>query len=84
MAFFLSFIIKLIFMAKGQQNRDGNSSNNRNNEDSIGNQQRTTQTGAQNNRGQDVDADEDQFTEDLKQSGNRNSSNQNSGDASRH
>lgn len=46
--------------------------------ESIGKQQSTTQTGAQNNGGQDVDKDEDRYTDDLRQSGDRNSSNRKS------
>ena len=42
---------------------------------SIGNQQYTTQTGAQNNRGDNIDQEDDQYTKDLEQSGDRNSSN---------
>jgi hypothetical protein len=42
---------------------------------SIGNQQYTTQTGAQNNRGDNVDQEEDEFSDDLRNSGDRNSSN---------
>ena len=42
---------------------------------SIGNQQGTTQTGAQNNRGNNVDRENDAYTKDLRQSGDRNASN---------
>ena len=42
---------------------------------SIGNQQKTTQTGAQNAGGENTDQEEDQYTEDLRQSGDRESSN---------
>ena len=48
-------------------------------EGSIGNQQYTTQTGAQNNRGDNIDQEEDQYTKDLDRSGDRNSSNRKSG-----
>jgi len=51
--------------------------------DSIGNQQRTTQTGAQNAGGQDIDQQEDRYTEDLQQSGRRSSSNRDSDENSR-
>jgi hypothetical protein len=59
--------------------------NNRNNKDqiarnpktnqSIGNQQDTTMTGAQNNGGENIDQQNDQYTEDLRESGDRSSSN---------
>ena len=42
---------------------------------SIGNAQGTTQTGAQNAGGENIDEQEDQYTEDLRRSGDRNSSN---------
>lgn len=42
---------------------------------SIGNQQYTTQTGAQNSGGENIDQEEDNYTEDLQRSGDRNSSN---------
>jgi hypothetical protein len=44
-------------------------------EQSIGNQQGTAQTGAQNAGGENIDEGEDRYTEDLRQSGDRNSSN---------
>lgn len=44
-------------------------------EGSIGNQQQTSQTGAQNNRGDNIDQQEDQYSKDLNRSGDRNSSN---------
>lgn len=40
---------------------------------SIGNQQNTTQTGAQNSGGRNRDQKEDSFTEDLRKSKERNS-----------
>ena len=45
------------------------------NQSSVGNQQKTAQTGAQNGGGENIDREEDQYTEDLQQSGDRNSSN---------
>jgi hypothetical protein len=45
----------------------------------IGNQQGTTQTGAQNAGGENIDREEDQYTDDLRQSGDRNSSNRKQG-----
>ncbi len=42
---------------------------------SIGNLQGTTQTGDQNAGGENIDQEEDNFTEDLRNSGQRNSSN---------
>jgi hypothetical protein len=45
----------------------------------IGNQQKTAQTGAQNGGGENIDREDDQYTEDLRQSGDRNSSNRKSG-----
>ena len=41
----------------------------------IGNQQGTAQTGAQNGGGENIDREEDQYTDDLRRSGDRNSSN---------
>lgn len=49
------------------------------NDGSIGNQQRTSQTGAQNGGGDNRDEQEDEFTEDLRNSGDRNSSNRKTG-----
>ncbi|HEU4903738.1 MAG TPA: hypothetical protein VFT06_13125 [Flavisolibacter sp.] len=56
-------------------NREQNSSR----EGSIGNQQQTSQTGAQNNRGDNIDQQEDEYTKDLNHSGDRNSSNRKTG-----
>ena len=44
-------------------------------DNSRGNIQGTTQTGAQNGGGENIDQEEDQYTEDLRKSGDRNSSN---------
>ena len=49
--------------------------NNRNQGGAGLNQQKTTQTGAQNAGGENIDQEEDQYTEDLRQSGDRESSN---------
>lgn len=55
----------------------GNEDNRTSRQDtsSIGNQQGTAQTGAQNAGGENIDQEEDQYTEDLQRSGQRNSSN---------
>lgn len=45
---------------------------------SIGNQQGTTQTGGQSNGGENRDREEDNFTDDLRRSGNRKSRDDNS------
>ena len=56
-----------------------NSEQSATNKESIGNQQQTTQTGAQNAGGENIDEGEDQYTDDLRRSGDRNSSNRNQG-----
>jgi hypothetical protein len=56
-----------------------NSEQNTTNKESIGNRQGTTQTGAQNAGGENIDEREDQYTEDLRRSGDRNSSNRKTG-----
>jgi hypothetical protein len=56
-----------------------NSEQNATAKESIGNQQGTTQTGAQNAGGENIDEQEDQYTEDLRRSGDRNSSNRKTG-----
>jgi hypothetical protein len=56
-----------------QGNEDNRTS--RQDNSSIGNQQGTAQTGAQNAGGENIDQEEDQYTEDLKRSGQRHSSN---------
>ncbi|MDQ3277535.1 MAG: hypothetical protein M3Q06_04370 [Bacteroidota bacterium] len=61
-------------MAKNNKHEESNLDSRKDNS-SIGNQQQTTQTGAQNNRGDNVDQEEDQYTEDLRKSGDRLSSN---------
>jgi hypothetical protein len=56
--------------------QQGNTDSSRGRQDnSMGNQQQTAQTGSQNGGGENIDQQEDQFTEDLRQSGDRNSSN---------
>ena len=50
-----------------------------NSNESVGNQQQTSQTGAQNGGGDNIDREDDQYTEDLRQSGDRNSSNRKTG-----
>ena len=52
-----------------------NREQNKSREGSIGNQQQTSQTGAQNNRGDNIDQEDDQYTQDLNRSGDRTSSN---------
>lgn len=44
-------------------------------DNSIGNKQGTTQTGAQNQGGDNRDEQEDRYTQDLRRSGDRTSSN---------
>ena len=56
-----------------------NSEQSATNKESIGNQQQTAQTGAQNAGGENIDQGEDQYTDDLQRSGDRNSSNRNKG-----
>ena len=57
-------------------NRNGSESSSRPSvQETIGNQQKTTQTGAQNSGGENIDQEEDQYTDDLRQSSDRNSSN---------
>jgi hypothetical protein len=60
------------------QAAQGSEQNSRH-DSSIGNQQGTTQTGAQNAGGENIDQEEDQYSEDLRNSGDRNSSNRKEG-----
>lgn len=63
-------------MAKNNDNRNRETNlDSRKDNSSVGNQQQTTQTGAQNAGGENIDREEDQYTDDLRQSGDRNSSN---------
>ncbi len=64
-------------MAKSSESRNsGHEHSNRKEQgSSIGNQQNTAQTGAQNAGGENIDQEEDQYTDDLRQSGQRTSSN---------
>jgi hypothetical protein len=64
-------------MAENNNQNQGGQENTQNSraENSIGNQQGTSQTGAQNNRGDNVDQENDRYSQDLQQSGDRNSSN---------
>ncbi len=64
---------------KGNNQAGSNTERSGSKDGSIGNQQYTTQTGAQNNRGDNVDQEEDQYSDDLRNSGDRNSSNRKSG-----
>lgn len=66
-------------MANKNKNRDtrregGQRGEQANRDRSIGNQQGTTQTGAQNAGGRQRDAGGDTFDDDLRKSGNRTSS----------
>lgn len=63
---------------RNQSSGQGSEQNARH-DSNIGNQQATTQTGAQNAGGENIDQEEDEFTEDLRQSGDRNSSNRKEG-----
>ena len=75
MALFLQqFRSKFFHMAKNNKHEESNL-DRRKDQSSIGNQQKTSQTGAQNNRGENTDQEEDRYTEDLRQSGDRLSSN---------
>jgi len=62
-------------MAENNRKQGEQNNEQQKEEMSIGNQQGTTQTGAQNNRGDNVDQENDQYTKDLRQSGDRNASN---------
>ena len=66
-------------MAEKQKNLGNQSGNRGGKESNIGNKQGTTQTGAQNAGGRNRDRDDDQYTDDLRKSGNRHSSNTRSG-----
>jgi hypothetical protein len=67
-------------MAENKNNNQDNQNNRQPGEErSIGNQQGTAQTGAQNGGGENIEPKEDQFTDDLRQSGDRNSSNRKQG-----
>jgi hypothetical protein len=59
---------------RNQSSGQGSEQNARH-DSSIGNQQATTQTGAQNAGGENIDQEEDQYTKDLQRSGDRNSGN---------
>mgnify|MGYP003578291186 FL=1 len=63
------------------RNKDRQDSNSNRQESSIGNKQRTTQTGAQNAGGENIEQEEDRFTEDLQRSGERTSSNRKNEDS---
>lgn len=62
-------------------NRGNEGANSNHQDESIGNQQRTTQTGGQSAGGENIDQEEDQYTEDLRNSGQRTSSNRKNEDA---
>lgn len=67
-------------MAENNNRNQGEQNTGQNRpEQNIGNQQKTAQTGAQNAGGENIDQEEDQYTDDLRQSGDRNSSNSKSG-----
>ena len=63
------------------RNKDRQDSNSNRQESSIGNKQRTTQTGAPNAGGENIEQEEDRFTEDLQRSGERTSSNRKNEDS---
>ena len=69
------FNLKKIVMAqvKGNREQGNRSGHEHGRNESIGKQQGTAQTGAQNNGGENIDREEDQYTEDLRQSGQRKS-----------
>ena len=63
-------------MAENNNRNQGDQNNQQQNQtQNIGNQQKTAQTGAQNAGGENIDQEEDQYTDDLRKSGDRNSSN---------
>jgi hypothetical protein len=69
-------IFKNIVMEQNNRKQGDQEPNQSGKEESnIGNQQGTAQTGAQNAGGSDIHEQDDQYTEDLRQSGDRNSSN---------
>ena len=77
--FLQRYVPKTNSMAEDNNNR-GRSRENENElasrrDSNLGNQQGTTQTGAQNAGGENIDQGEDQYTEDIRRSGQRNSSN---------
>jgi hypothetical protein len=62
-------------MAEKHKNLGNQSVNRGGNESNIGNKQGTAQTGGQNAGGRNRDHDDDNYTDDLRKSGNRHSSN---------
>ena len=62
-------------MAENNDRKRGDQKNERQDSKSIGNKQKTTQTGAQNSGGENVDQVEDRYSDDMRNSGVRNSSN---------
>jgi hypothetical protein len=71
--------LKENFMKQKHKNLGNQSVNRSGREESIGNKQETAQTGGQNAGGRNRDREDDQYTDDLRKSGNRNSSNTKSG-----
>lgn len=67
-------------MAENNRNQNDQVAKNPASNETIGNQQHTTQTGAQNNGGENMDEKKDRYTEDLRESGNRSSSNRKESD----
>lgn len=63
-------------MAEDKRNTGGEINNVNTGDMSIGNRQGTTQTGAQNNGGDERHQHNDAYTKDLKESGNRQASNE--------
>ena len=62
-------------MAEKHKNLGNQSVNRGGKESSIGNKQGTAQTSGQNAGGRNRNREDDQFTDDLRKSGDRNSSN---------
>jgi hypothetical protein len=73
--FFDTTFLKTNVMVENNNPNQAQGDKRQNSNESIGNQQQTSQTGAQNAGGENIDQEEDQYTEDLRQSGDRNSSN---------
>jgi hypothetical protein len=59
--------------SKGAQDSVNRGGRQGSHDSSIGNQQGTAQTGGQNAGGRNRDVEDDKFTDDLRQSGNRKS-----------
>ena len=66
-------------MSEKNHNTNDENRGDKGRQESIGNQQDTIQTGGQSGGGDNIDQEEDNYTEDLRQSGDRNSSNRKEG-----